>query len=61
MTTKPPIQKILKGTLHIEHENKHIYERIGITKTQEKSRQVIREWHRSSYTHCLIKQINILT
>jgi hypothetical protein len=43
MTTKPARQKILKGILHTEDENKHSHERMGITKSQERSRQVIRE------------------
>jgi hypothetical protein len=36
MTTKQPVQKILKGILHIEDENKHSHERKGINKPQEK-------------------------
>jgi hypothetical protein len=40
MTTKPPLQKILKGILHTEHENKHNRERMGIIKPQEKTRQI---------------------
>jgi hypothetical protein len=43
MATKPPIQKMLKGLLFTEYENKHSHERIGIIKPQEKSRQVIKE------------------
>jgi hypothetical protein len=43
MTTKPPLQKILKKILHTEDENKHNYEKVGIIKHQENSRQVIRE------------------
>jgi ribosome maturation protein Sdo1 len=42
MNTKPPLQKILKEILHTGNENKHKYERMGIIKPQEKSRQVIR-------------------
>jgi hypothetical protein len=42
MTTKPPLQKIPKGILHTEDENKHSHERMGIIKPQDKSRQVIR-------------------
>jgi hypothetical protein len=41
MTTKPVLQKILKGSLHTEDENKHSHERMGVVKSQEKSRQVI--------------------
>jgi hypothetical protein len=37
MTTKPPLQKILKGILHTEGENKHSHERMGIFKSQEKT------------------------
>jgi hypothetical protein len=36
MSTKPPLQKILKGILHT-YENKCSHERIGITKPQEKT------------------------
>jgi hypothetical protein len=43
MTTKPPLQKILQGILHIENESKENYERIGSNKPQEKKRQGIRE------------------
>jgi hypothetical protein len=43
MITKSLLQKILKGILHTEHENKHSHERTGIINPQEKSRQVIRE------------------
>jgi hypothetical protein len=38
MTTKLPLQKILKGILHTEDETKHNHGRIGITKPQEKNR-----------------------
>jgi hypothetical protein len=41
MTIKPSLQKILKGILHTEDENKDSHERIRIIKPQEKSRQVI--------------------
>jgi hypothetical protein len=30
MSTKPALQKILKGILHREDENKHNHERMGI-------------------------------
>jgi hypothetical protein len=30
ITTKPALQKILKGILHREDENKHSHERMGI-------------------------------
>jgi hypothetical protein len=43
ITTKPPLQKILKGILHTEDENKHNHEKMGTIKLQEKSRKVIRE------------------
>jgi hypothetical protein len=43
LTTKPPLQKILQGILHIEYESKQNYERIGNTKPQEKKRQGLRE------------------
>jgi hypothetical protein len=51
MITKPPLQKILKGILNTENENKLSHERIGIIKPQEKIRQIIRESHRITYTH----------
>jgi hypothetical protein len=37
MTTKPPLQKILKGILHTDIENKHNHERMGNTNAQEKT------------------------
>jgi hypothetical protein len=43
MTSKPALQKIPKRILQTEDENKHSYERIGISESQEKSRQVIRK------------------
>jgi hypothetical protein len=43
MTTKPPLQKILQGILHIEDESKQNYMKVGSMKPQEKKRQVIRE------------------
>jgi hypothetical protein len=43
MTTKPPLQKILQGILHIEYERKQDNERMGSIKPQENKRQVIRE------------------
>jgi hypothetical protein len=42
LTTKPPLQKILKGNLYIEDENKCNHERMGNIKPHEKNRQVIR-------------------
>jgi hypothetical protein len=39
MTTKPPLQKILQGTLHTKNESKQNHERVGNTKPQEKKRQ----------------------
>jgi hypothetical protein len=45
MTTKPPLQKILQGTLHTENESKQNQDRMGHIKLQEKKRQEIREWH----------------
>jgi hypothetical protein len=32
MTTKPPLQKIMKGNLYTEDENKYSHERMGIIK-----------------------------
>jgi hypothetical protein len=34
MTTKPPLQKILQGILHIENESKQNHERAGEEKTR---------------------------
>jgi hypothetical protein len=34
MTNKTPLQKILKGILHTEDENKHSHEKMGMTKSQ---------------------------
>jgi hypothetical protein len=42
MTTKPPLQKILQGILHTEHECKQNHERTGSIKPKKK-RQGIRE------------------
>jgi hypothetical protein len=43
MTTKPPLQKILQGILHIENESKQNDERTDSTKTQEKKRQGVKK------------------
>jgi hypothetical protein len=43
MTTKPPLQKILQGILHIESESKQNHERTGNTKPREKTRQESKE------------------
>jgi hypothetical protein len=43
LTTKPPLQEILKGILHRKDENKHSHTMMAIMKTQEKTREVIRE------------------
>jgi hypothetical protein len=43
MTTKPPLQKILKGILHREDESKDNHEKIENIKPQENNRQVLRE------------------
>jgi hypothetical protein len=51
MPAIPQVQKILKGILHTEYENKHSHERMGIIKPQEKSKPVIREYLRISYAH----------
>jgi hypothetical protein len=42
MTIKPTLQKILKGILDTEDENTYNHERMGIIKTQKRSRQVIK-------------------
>jgi hypothetical protein len=39
MTTKPSLQKILRGILHTKRESKKNRERAGSTKQQEKKRQ----------------------
>jgi hypothetical protein len=43
MTTKPPLQKILKGILYREDENKHNHKKIWSIKRHEKNRQALRE------------------
>jgi hypothetical protein len=43
MTTKTLLQKMLKGILHTEDENKHSHERMAIIKPQKKNRQLIRQ------------------
>jgi hypothetical protein len=43
MTTKPSLQKILQGILHIESEKNQNHERAGSTKPEEKKRQESRE------------------
>jgi hypothetical protein len=43
MTTKPPLQKILKGILHREEENKHNHKRKRSIKPHENNRQALRE------------------
>jgi hypothetical protein len=35
MTTKQPLQKILKGILHTEEENKSSHEKMGIINSRE--------------------------
>jgi hypothetical protein len=42
MKTKPPLQKILQGILHMENESKQNHKKTGSTKLQEKKRQGIR-------------------
>jgi hypothetical protein len=42
MTTKPPLQKILHGILHMEDERKQNEKRMGSIKLQEKKREIIR-------------------
>jgi hypothetical protein len=51
MTTKPSLQKILKGILHTDDESKPRHERMRISNPQEKNKQVIREYHTISYSH----------
>jgi hypothetical protein len=43
MTTKPPLQRILQGILHIENESKQNHGRTGNTKPQKKKRQESKE------------------
>jgi hypothetical protein len=45
MTTKLPLQKVMKGILHTEDENKHSHKRTESTKPHEKNTQVLREYH----------------
>jgi hypothetical protein len=45
MTTKPPLQKILLGILHMQHEGKQRHKRTRRVKPQEKKIQAIREQH----------------
>jgi hypothetical protein len=45
MTTKPPLQKILKGILQTEDKNKHNHKRMESIKPHEKNRQALREEH----------------
>jgi hypothetical protein len=42
MTTKPPLQKILKVILHTEDETKHNHERTENITLHEKNRQALR-------------------
>jgi hypothetical protein len=51
MTIKPALLKILKGICHTGNENKHSHERMRTIKSQEKSRQVIRELHKINCIH----------
>jgi hypothetical protein len=39
MKTKPKLQNILRGILHMKDENEHSHERRGIITFQEKSSQ----------------------
>jgi hypothetical protein len=43
MTTKPPLQKTLKGILYTEDKNKHNHKRMESITPYEKNRQVLRE------------------
>jgi hypothetical protein len=43
VSTKPPLQKILQGIVHIESETQHNHERTGSTKLQQKKKQESRE------------------
>jgi hypothetical protein len=43
MTTKPLLQKILQGILHMDDESKQTLKKAGSIKQQKKKRQVIRE------------------
>jgi hypothetical protein len=43
MTTKPPLQKILKEVLYTEDKNKHNHESKGSTKPHGKNRQALRD------------------
>jgi hypothetical protein len=43
MTTKQPLKKILKGSLHIEDEDKHSHECMRKIKPYEKNRETLGE------------------
>jgi hypothetical protein len=43
LTAKPALQKILKGILHTEDENKHSHGEMEIIKSQEKNTKAIIE------------------
>jgi hypothetical protein len=43
ITTKPPLQKILQGILHLESETQRNHERAGKTKLQDKKKQENRQ------------------
>jgi hypothetical protein len=42
MITKPLLQKVLKGILHMEDENKHNHERTGGINSHENNIQALR-------------------
>jgi hypothetical protein len=53
MTSKPPLQKILKGILHTEDEINHNHERMETSKPHEKNRQAPREQHYIGCTYSI--------
>jgi hypothetical protein len=53
MTIKSALWKILKGILHAKDENKHSHDRMGIIKSQGKSRQIESSIELIAYTQML--------
>jgi hypothetical protein len=61
VTTKPPVQKILQGILHIESETQHNHEKAGSTKLQEKKSKKVESnlnLGKHNQTFKLLRQLN---
>jgi hypothetical protein len=56
MTTKPALQKILKGILYTEDENKHNHKRMRSIKPYEKNRQALESRIESAAHTQILKQ-----